>query len=71
MADPNLQQKLDAIFNAHMDAELSGNLDETLATMAPNPHLVNVPTMVGRSGPGERANVLREAVDQASSSRPT
>jgi carboxymethylenebutenolidase len=51
MADPNLQQKLDAIFGAHMDAELSGNLDQTLATMAPNPHLVNVPTMVGGQGP--------------------
>jgi len=51
VADPNLQQKLDAIFKAHMDAELSGNLDKTLATMAPNPHLVNVPTMVGGQGP--------------------
>lgn len=51
MADSNLQQKLDAIFKAHMDAELSGNLDKTLATMAPNPHLVNVPTMVGGQGP--------------------
>ena len=51
MADPNLQQKLDAIFKAHMDAELSGNLDKTLATMAPDPHLVNVPTMVGGQGP--------------------
>lgn len=34
-----------------MDAELSGDLDKTLATMAPNPHLVNVPTMVGGQGP--------------------
>jgi len=51
VADLNLQQKLNAIFNAHMDAELSGNLDKTLATMAPNPHLVNVPTMVGGQGP--------------------
>lgn len=51
MAAPHLQQKLDAIFKAHMDAELSGNLDKTLATMAPSPHLVNVPTMVGGQGP--------------------
>jgi hypothetical protein len=36
VADPNLQQKLDAIFKAHMDAERSGNLDKTLATMAPD-----------------------------------
>jgi len=50
VADLDLQQKLDAIFNAHMDAELAGDLDETLATMAPNPHLVSVPTMVGGQG---------------------
>jgi carboxymethylenebutenolidase len=48
---PKTQQKVDAIFKAHMDAELAGNLDGTLATMAPNPHLVNVPTMVGGRGP--------------------
>merc|ERR1711969_96053 len=33
-----------------MDAELAGDLDETLSTMAPNPHIVNVPTMVGGQG---------------------
>jgi carboxymethylenebutenolidase len=52
MSDPDLKARLDAIFNAHMDAELAGDLDQTLATMAPNPHLVNVPTMVGGQGPG-------------------
>jgi len=51
MANPSLQEKLDDIFNAHMDAELAGDLDKTLATMAPDPHLVNVPTMVGGQGP--------------------
>ena len=51
MTDPALQEKLDDIFNAHMDAELAGDLDQTLATMAPDPHLVNVPTMVGGQGP--------------------
>ncbi len=51
MSSPSLQSKLDAIFNAHMEAELAGDLDQTLATMAPNPHLVNVPTMVGGQGP--------------------
>lgn len=50
VADSVLQQKLDAIFGAHMDAELSGDLDQTLATMSPDPHLVNVPTMVGAQG---------------------
>lgn len=51
MSDPNLKAKLDSIFAAHMNAELAGDLDRTLATMAPNPHLVNVPTMVGGQGP--------------------
>jgi len=50
VADPALVKKLDAIFNAHMDAEIAGDLDKTLATMAPNPHLVNIPTMVGGQG---------------------
>ncbi len=34
-----------------MDAELRGDLDETLATMASHPHLVNIPTMIGGDGP--------------------
>jgi carboxymethylenebutenolidase len=52
MTDPSLTKKLDAVFGAHMDAELAGDLDKTLATMAANPHIVNVPTMVGGQGPG-------------------
>lgn len=51
MTDPALIKKLDDVFNAHMNAELAGDLDKTLATMSPNPHLVNVPTMVGGQGP--------------------
>lgn len=50
MSALDMQQKLDTIFGAHMDAELAGDLDQTLATMAENPHLVNVPTMVGGQG---------------------
>ena len=50
MSSLGLKEKLDVIFNAHMEAELSGDLDQTLATMAPNPHLVIVPTMVGGQG---------------------
>lgn len=50
MADPDMVKKLDAVFGAHMDAELAGDLDKTLATMSPDPHLVNVPTMVGGQG---------------------
>lgn len=51
MADPNLTGTLDAIFGAHMEAELAGDLDKTLATMSADPHIVNVPTMVGGQGP--------------------
>jgi carboxymethylenebutenolidase len=51
MADPNLVKNLDAVFGAHMDAELAGDLDKTLATMTANPHIVSVPTMVGGQGP--------------------
>jgi len=51
MSTPSFRAKLDAIFDAHMDAELTEDLDRTMATMAPNPHLVNVPTMVGGQGP--------------------
>jgi carboxymethylenebutenolidase len=50
LTKPHLHAKIDAIFNAHLQAELAGDLDGTLATMAPNPHLVNVPTMVGGQG---------------------
>jgi carboxymethylenebutenolidase len=51
LTDPALVETLDAVFNAHMDAELAGDLDKTLATMSSDPHLVNVPTMVGGKGP--------------------
>ncbi|BBK29731.1 carboxymethylenebutenolidase [Stella humosa] len=50
MTDPDLSKKLDAIFGAHMEAELAGDLDRTLATMSDNPHIVNIPTMVGGQG---------------------
>ncbi len=44
------------LFDRHMDAELAGDLETTLATMTADPHLVNVPSMVGGAGPeGVRA----------------
>ncbi|MBD2653372.1 MULTISPECIES: ester cyclase [Synechocystis] len=65
MTDPSLEAKLDAIFNAHMSAELAGDLDQTLATMAPQPHLVNVPTMVGGQGPsGVRTFYAKRLIGQ-------
>ena len=51
MTDDRSAQAMGAIFAQHMDAELAGDLEQTLATMTANPHLVNVPTMVGGAGP--------------------
>ncbi len=65
MNNPDLVKKLDAIFGAHMDAELAGDLDQAMATMAPNPHLVNVPTMVGGQGPsGVRTFYAKRLIGQ-------
>lgn len=44
------QKKMLALFDAHVGAELAGDLDTTLATMSNAPHLHNVPTMVGGNG---------------------
>ena len=38
------------LFAQHMDAELAGDLETTMATMTDNPHLINVASMVGGSG---------------------
>lgn len=37
-------------FQAHIDAEIRGDLDTTLATMTSSPHLNNIPTMIGGIG---------------------
>lgn len=50
MKPDSLEAQAGAVFAAHMQAELEGDLDRTLATMSPRPHLVNVPTMVGAEG---------------------
>jgi carboxymethylenebutenolidase len=50
MAHATVEHVMDAIFARHMDAELAGDLDQTLSTMTANPHLVNVPTMVSGAG---------------------
>lgn len=50
MTSADTEQAMDAIFGGHMDAELTGDLDQTMATMTDDPHLVNVPTMVGGAG---------------------
>ena len=38
------------LFQKHVGAELAGDLDTTMATMTDNPHLHNVPTMIGGVG---------------------
>lgn len=37
-------------FQAHIDAEIEGDLATPLATMVTNPHLNNIPTMIGGVG---------------------
>jgi carboxymethylenebutenolidase len=65
MPDESPEDRLDAIFGRHMDAEVDGDLDATLATTAADPHLVNVPTMVGGSGPdGVRTFYSRRLIGQ-------
>lgn len=44
------QQQMIALFDKHVGAELAGDLDTTMDTMSDNPHLHNVPTMVGGVG---------------------
>jgi carboxymethylenebutenolidase len=38
------------LFARHMEAELAGDLETTMATMTDHPHLVNVPSLVGGAG---------------------
>jgi carboxymethylenebutenolidase len=44
------QQQMVALFEKHVGAELEGDLDTTMATMSDDPHLHNIPTMVGGVG---------------------
>jgi carboxymethylenebutenolidase len=38
------------LFTQHMNAELNGDLEKTMATMSDSPHLNHVPTMAGGMG---------------------
>lgn len=38
------------ILNAHVDAEMRGDLDLTLSTMSNNPHVNHIPTLIGGIG---------------------
>ena len=44
------QAEMLSIFQAHMNAELEGNLEMTMETMSENPHLNHVPVMAGGEG---------------------
>ena len=43
-------QEMIALFEKHVNAELVGDLDTTMATMSDSPHLNHVPTMAGGNG---------------------
>ena len=38
------------LLEKHVNAELQGDLDTTMATMSEDPHLFNIPTMMGGNG---------------------
>ncbi len=44
------QQRMVALFEQHVGAEMAGDLDTTMATMSDDPHLNHVPTMAGGVG---------------------
>jgi carboxymethylenebutenolidase len=44
------QKTMLAVFQRHVEAELAGDLDTTMATMTDDPHIHTVPTMVGGNG---------------------
>ena len=46
------QQAMVALFQRHIEAELAGDLETTMATMSDDPHLNSVPTMAGGVGHG-------------------
>lgn len=46
----NSRQAMIDLFQRHVQAELEGNLEMTMATMTESPHLNHVPTMMGGVG---------------------
>ncbi len=44
------QQKMLSTLEAHIKAELDGDLETTMETMSENPHLIHVPTIAGGYG---------------------
>jgi carboxymethylenebutenolidase len=59
------QQAIADLFDAHMLAELDGDLDGTLATMVEDPHLLNLPSGTGGLGAeGVRAFDANDLIGQ-------
>ncbi len=54
------QQQMIALFEKHVGAELAGDLDTTMDTMSDNPHLHNIPTMIGGVGQDGVRNFYRD-----------
>jgi len=50
MSKPMSKQDMTNLFQRHVEAELASDLDTTMATMSAEPHLHNVPTMIGGLG---------------------
>jgi len=50
MSQAELHPPVATLFEEHMQAEMDGDLDRTMATMGPNPHLNHVPVRAGGSG---------------------
>src|SRR5215471_1239837 len=54
------QQAMVALFQRHIEAELAGDLETTMATMSDDPHLNSVPTMAGGVGHGGVEDFYRD-----------
>jgi carboxymethylenebutenolidase len=44
------EQEMLAVLEKHIAAEMQGDMDTTMSTMSANPHLLNVPNMIGGDG---------------------
>ena len=65
------QHAMIALFQRHVDAELAGDLETTMATMTDDPHLNHVASMAG-GGSAAMASAPSIAITwSAGSSRPT
>lgn len=64
------QQTIADLFQEHMQAELDGDLETTMATMVDHPHLNHVPVLAGGVG-REEVRSFTPIISSESSFRPT